>query len=282
MMAQVIISKKKSSRIPSYMGGRLSFSSMMSDALRKQLYMYADGEEVDEEVMLLKPLFDVQEERSLLPRSDEFLVEYFEDKEGFHLLMYPFEGRYIHEGMAALIAQRISLTMPISFSLAMNDYGFELLSEKSIDVDALINNDLFSSDDLATDIHSTINGVELARRQFRDIARISGLIFQGFPGKKKKDRHLQSSSQLIFIVFKDYEPDNLLYQQTYDEVMTFQLEEARLREVLEKIRSQHIIISRPQKATPFAFPIMVDRLRESMSSEKLSDRIANMKLELEK
>jgi ATP-dependent Lhr-like helicase len=264
------------------MGGRLSFSSMMAEALRNQLYDYVDGKPVEDEMMVLKPLFDMQENRSIMPKRDELLVEYFEDQEGFHLLVFPFEGRYIHEGIAALVAHRLSLYSPISFSLAYNDYGFELLSEKEIDVDSMINKDLFSSQDLASDINSTINGVELARRQFRDIARISGLIFQGFPGKRKKDRHLQSSSQLIFNVFKDYEPESLLYQQTFDEVMTFQLEEARLRSVLEKIRNQHIIISRPKKATPFAFPIMVDRLREKLTSEKLIDRIANMKLELEK
>lgn len=282
MNAQVKISKKKSSRIPSYMGGRISLSSMMSTALREKLYEYVAGNTKDEEVLALKPLFDMQEVRSLIPKEDEFLIEYFESDEGFHLVMYPFEGRYVHEGMAALIAERISRKLPISFSLGMNDYGFELLSDKKIDVEEMINESLFDTKDLSIDIQSTINGVEMARRQFRDVARISGLIFQGFPGKRKKNRHLQSSSQLIFNVFKDYEPDSLLYQQTYDEVMTFQLEEARMRVALDKIRSQHLIISRPKKATPFSFPIIVDRLREKLSSEKLTDRIAKMTLELEK
>jgi ATP-dependent Lhr-like helicase len=282
MIAQVKKSTKKTSRIPSYMGGRISLSSMMSKALREKLYEYTTGKAYDVEVLALKPLFDLQENRSLIPKADEFLVEYFESDEGFHLLMYPFEGRYVHEGIAALIAERISRQVSISFSLGMNDYGFELLSDKKIDVEEVINDGLFDTRNLGIDIQSTINGVEMARRQFRDIARISGLIFQGFPGKKKKNRHLQSSSQLIFNVFKDYEPDSLLYQQTYDEVMTFQLEEARMRGVLDKIRSQHIIISRPEKATPFSFPIIVDRLREKLSSEKLTDRIARMTLELEK
>ena len=282
MIAQVKISKKKSSRIPSYMGGRISLSSMMSKALREKLYEYIAGNAKDVEVLALKPLFDLQEERSLIPKEDEFLIEYFESDEGFHLLMFPFEGRYVHEGMAALIAERISRKLPISFSLGMNDYGFELLSDKKIDVEEFINESLFDTKDLSVDIQSTINGVEMARRQFRDVARISGLIFQGFPGNRKKNRHLQSSSQLIFNVFKDYEPDSLLYLQTYDEVMTFQLEEARMRVALDKIRTQHLIISRPEKATPFSFPIIVDRLRERLSSEKLSDRISKMTLELEK
>lgn len=282
MTAQVKKSKKKSGRIPSYMGGRLNMSSQMSDVMKEQFYKYLEGKPVDEEVSILEPLFDMQQSRSIIPRRDEFLVEYFESREGYHLLMYPFEGRYVHEGMGALIAKRISMLLPISFSIAMNDYGFELLSDKAIDVDEVIVPELFKTEELAADITASINAVEMARRQFRDIATISGLIFQGYPGAGKKDRHLQSSAKMIFEVFKDYEPENLLYQQTYDEVMTFQLEEARLREVLDRIRAQHIIVSRPEKATPFAFPIMVDRLREKMSSETLNDRIAKMRLELEK
>jgi len=281
MVAQVKLSSKKTTRVPSYMGGRMSLSSMMSKALRKMIYDYVEGKPVDKEVTALKPLFDLQMERSIMPKSDEFLIEYFTSNEGFHLVMYPFEGRYVHEGMAALFAHRIARKIPISFSIAMNDYGFELLSDKEIDVDELINEDLFSTDELESDVNSTINGVEMARRQFRNIAMISGLVFQGFPGNKKKDRHLQSSSQLIFDVFKDYEPDNLLFQQTFEEVLTFQLEETRLRKALHKIQSQHIIISRPSKATPFSFPIIVDRLRERLSSEKIADRIAKMKLQLE-
>lgn len=282
MTAQVKKSKKKTGRIPSYMGGRLQLSSQMSNVMREQLYGYLAGNQVDEEIAMLEPLFDMQQSRSIMPKRDEFLVEYFESKEGFHLLMYPFEGRYVHEGMGALLAKRISTMLPISFSIAMNDYGFELLSDREIDVEEIIQAELFSTKNLTSDITASINAVEMARRQFRDIATISGLIFQGYPGAGKKDRHLQSSAKMIFEVFREYEPENLLYQQTYDEVMTFQLEEARLRRVLDSIRSQHIIISRPEKATPFAFPIMVDRLREKMTSEKLSDRIAKMKLELEK
>lgn len=194
--------------------------------------------------------------------------------------MYPFEGRSVHEGMAALIAKRLSMKLPISFSIAMNDLGFELLSDQQIDVDQLINKDLFSTKGLSSDIQSSINNVEMARRKFRDIARISGMIFTGFPGKQKKERHLQASSQLIFEVFREYEQDNLLYLQTYDEVMTFQLEETRMRRSLKKITDSHIIISRPEKATPFSFPIIVDRLREKLTSEKLEDRIRKMTAEL--
>jgi len=158
----------------------------------------------------------------------------------------------------------------------MNDHGFELLSDKRLDLDSIITKELFSPENISTDIQASINAAELARRQFRDIARISGLIFQGFPGKAKRNRHLQASSSLLFEVFRDYEPDNLLYLQTFEEVMTFQLEEARMKAALNRIRDQKFVFKYPDKPTPLAFPIMVDRLREKMTSEKLEDRIAKM------
>ncbi len=280
MVAQVKLSKATSGKIPSYMGGRMPWSPQLSRVLQEKIYRYTEGIIEDIEISALKPIFDKQESRSLIPKRDEFLVEYFQSKEGYHLLMYPFEGRNVHEGMSALIAKRISMMMPISFSIAMNDFGFELLSDQAIDVDSVITKALFSTEHLASDIQSSINNVEMARRKFRDIAKISGLIFTGYPGKQKKERHLQASSQLIFDVFREYEPDNLLYLQTYEEVMTFQLEENRMRQCLKKIMASHIIISKPTKATPFSFPIIVDRLREKLTSEKLEDRIRKMTADL--
>ncbi|MBT8230326.1 MAG: DNA ligase-associated DEXH box helicase, partial [Bacteroidia bacterium] len=269
-------SKKVTRRIPSYLGGRVPLSSEMSEVLREKLYEYETVKKPDLELSRLTPILEMQKRRSILPSKDEFLIEYFQSNEGFHLLMFPFEGRYVHEGMGALIAQRISRLFPISFSIAMNDYGFELLSDKKIDVKEIVNYDLFNPAKLGIDIQASINATELARRRFRDIARISGLIFQGFPGKMKKDRHLQASSQLLFDVFRDYDKDNLLYLQTYEEVMTFQLEEARMKKALNRIRNQKLKVVFPAKPSPLAFPIIVDRLREKMSSEKLSDRIKKM------
>jgi ATP-dependent Lhr-like helicase len=181
-----------------------------------------------------------------------------------------------------LIAQRISKKIPISLSIATNDYGFELLSPRKIDIEKFIDYDLFSTEQLFEDIEQSINAVELGRRKFRDIAKISGLIFQGYPGKMKKERHIQSSSGLLFNVFQDFEPDNLLILQTYEEVRTFQLEESRLRAALEKIGNQKLVISRPDGFTPFAFPIIVDTLRrEKVSSESLEDQVLQLLAERE-
>ena len=257
----------------------MPLSSQLSEMIRNKIDEVVNGKATDVELEFLAPLFKLQQTRSHLPARTEFLIEYFETQEGYHVLMYPFEGRFVHEGMAALVAHRIAQIQPITFSIAMNDYGFELLSDQPIPIEEAIETDVLGSDNLLHDIQASINSTEMARRKFRDIAAISGLIFKGYPGKPVKDRHLQSSSQLFFNVFHDYEAHNLLLRQAYEEVMDFQLEEARLRRALERISHQKIILSRPDKPTPFAFPIMVDHMREKLTSEKLEDRIKRMALQ---
>ena len=280
MTVTVKRSTAKTGKIPSWMGGRMSLSVQMSHELRFKVHQLATRELADPELQKIWPLAELQAERSHVPRRDELLVEYFVDREGFHLLFYPFEGRMVHEAMAALFGYRIARHLPITFSIALNDYGFELLSETEIPVDEIFNNGLFEMAGLSEDLNAGFNATEMAKRMFRNIASVAGLIFKGFPGQNKRDKHLQSSSQLFFDVFSEYEPDNLLLQQAYEEVSTFGLQEDRLRRALDRINQQTLVLQRPQRATPFAFPILVDRLRERMSSEQLKDRVERMKLAL--
>jgi len=210
------------------------------------------------------------------------LIETFKTREGYHAIFYPFEGRFVHEALGSLLAYRISLLSPISFSIAFNDYGFELLSDQQIDMQQVLDNDLFTTRFLHSDLRKSLNSTEMARRKFRDIAVISGLVFTGYPDKMLKSKHLQSSSQLFFNVFRDYEPDNLLFQQAFTETFAHQLEEGRLQQAMERIATQNIIWKDCKKPTPFSFPIITDRLREKLSSEKLADRIKKMRVQLEK
>ncbi len=282
MEAHVRKSKRKSGRVPSWQGGRMPLSSQMSEMIRIKINEAAEGIDTDEEMIFLRPLMQLQAERSHLPRSNEFLIEYFETTEGHHVLMYPFEGRLVHEGLASLVAYRIAQIKPITFSIAMNDYGFELLSDQEIPIYEALETDVLGVDNLLKDIQASINSIEMARRKFRDIAAIAGLVFKGFPGQRIRDKHIQSSSQLFFNVFNDYDSTNLLLHQAYEEVMDFQLEEARMRKALERIAHQKIIIKEPSKPTPFSFPIIVDRLsRDKLTSESLGDRVKKMVLKWE-
>jgi ATP-dependent Lhr-like helicase len=278
MTAYVKKSNAKKGMIPSWAGGRMPLSSQLSAVFRDKLDEVAHGIEKDEEVIALKPLFKLQQELSHLPQSHEFLIESFHSRDGHHLLFYPFEGRLVHEGMASLLAYRISKINSASYSIAMNDYGFELLTDEDIPIEeALETDDLFSIDNLLADIQHSLNANEMARRRFRDIAHIGGLVFTGYPGQTVKNKHLQASTSLLFEVFTEYEPDNLLVRQAYNEALAFQLEEFRLRAALQRISQQTVILKQINRPTPFAFPIMVDSLnREKLTTETLEERVAKM------
>jgi ATP-dependent helicase Lhr and Lhr-like helicase len=275
---QVLVRKadvKKVAKVVSWMGGRMALSAQMSELLRQELYR-ANTNDLSPELKALKPLFIRQRKESIVPDANQFLIETFKTREGFHAIFYPFEGRFVHEALASLLAYRISLLVPISFSLAYNDYGFELLSDQEINMQEVLDNNLFSTEYVHYDLQKSLNATEMARRKFRDIAVISGLVFTGFPGKMVKTKHLQSGSQLLFEVFRDYEPDNLLFQQAYRETFEHQLEEGRLIMALERIQHQEIVWKPCNKPTPFSFPVITDRLREKLSSETLAERIRKM------
>ncbi len=281
MQVHVRNSNKKSTKVPAWMGGRMSFSAQMSDLLRNELYSASLPENKQSiEIRSLKTIFNKQREESIVPKPDEFLIQTFKTNDGHHHIFYPFEGRAVHEAMGSLLSYRISLLSPITFSLAFNDYGFELLSDQQLHIQEILDNDLFTTAYMFDDLQKSLNSTEMAKRKFRDIAVISGLVFTGYPEKGIKMKHLQSSSQLFFDVFKDYEADNLLYQQAFTETFEHQLEEGRLRMALERINQQNIIWKQCSQPTPFSFPLITDRLREKLSSEKLADRIQRMTAKL--
>ncbi len=282
MSALVRKSKKKRGRFPSWQGGRLDLSSKLSALLRLKLSEAASGDPKDLELQSIVPLIEKQQEVSLVPSEEEFLIESIHTREGHHLFFYPFEGRNVHEGIAYLVAHRLSEIQRFSFSIAMNDYGFELLSDQEIPIEEALGMDLFSTDDLFYDIQASVNTNEMSRRRFRDIASIAGLVFQGYPGKYVSSKHLQSSSSLFYDVYREYEPNSLLLKEAFEEVMEFQLQETRLRNAMDRINNQKIILKHPENPTPFSFPILVERIRDRYTSEELKDRIKRMTLKLQK
>jgi len=278
LVAQVRKSREQKGKIPSWQGGRMPLSSYMAKVLRAQLTDAGSNLEM----AAVQPILERQRETSIVPTEDELLIERFESREGHHVVIYPFEGRLVHEAMGSLLAFRMSLLKPITFSIAMNDYGFELLSDQPIPIEEALDNDLFSPQDLLSDLQRSLNATEMAKRKFRDIASIAGLVFKGLPGRQLKERHMRANSGLFFDVFREHEPDHLLLRQAYDEAFDVQLELPRMREALERIQRQRIVLKNPGRFTPLAFPILVDRLREKLTSEQLEDQIRKMTERLEK
>lgn len=281
-MTVFVRASKGKAQAPSYLGGRLPLSSNLGQFLREKLSIALNPKASEKELKFLHPLLINQEERSHIPKEDEFLVEMIKTREGYHLFMYPFEGRLVHEVMAALIAFRISKLAPISFSMAMNDYGFELFSDKEIPLNEENLDTILTRENLMTDVISSINAAEMARRKFRDIAVISGMMVQNFPGQQRSNKSLQSSAGLIFKVLEDHDPNHFLVRQAYTEVFNMQLQEQRLVEAFKRIEKSKIVLKFANAFTPLSFPIKVDSLRQTLTSEDLDARIQKLILQARK
>lgn len=276
-------SSKKSGLTPQWGGGRLPLSNMLADKIRDKLDRAVKGDYADIEMQTIKPILDLQNDWSMVPPKDQLLIEKTKTRYGYHLFFYAFEGMFVHEVLGGVVALRISRLQPISFSISMNDYGFELLSDQEIPIEEALEYDLFNEENLMHDIQESINMTEMAKRKFRDVATIAGLIFQGYPGKGIRARHLQASSGILYKVFEEYDQENLLLRQSMEEVLTMQLEHSRLFEAIRRINQQRIVLKQTPKPTPFAFPILVDMFRrQNLTSEQLADRIRKMQMQLEK
>ncbi|MBC7575596.1 MAG: ligase-associated DNA damage response DEXH box helicase [Herminiimonas sp.] len=292
--------------VPRWQGGKMPMSSELAHAVLARLEDAVAGRFSGPEMQAVKPLLEVQQRWSGLPTSTRLVLETTISREGQHLFVYPFAGRAVHMGLASLLAYRMARRAPATFSIAINDYGFELLSATPVDWRSALavqtsdsngndngndndngigksdNDDLLASSNLLEDVLASLNAAELSQRRFREIARIAGLIFQGYPGQPKSARQLQASSSLFFQVFRQHDAANLLLTQAQREVLEQELELGRLRATLVELQGRSREFHETRQATPFAFPLMVERFREKLTSEKLSDRVARMVRELEK
>lgn len=260
----------------------MPLSHEMAAAVLARLQQAADGRFDGPEMEMAEPMLDIQRRWSALPTAQVLLIEALRSREGHHLFVYPLAGRHVHVGLSSLLAWRLAQRAPVTFSIAANDYGFELLAADEVDWAPLVDRTLLSPEGLFDDVLASLNTGELAQRRFREIARIAGLVFQGFPGAAKSARQLQASSSLFWQVFRRHDADNLLLTQAEREVLEHELDLERLRAALIELAGRRIEFVHIARPTPFAFPLLVQRLREKMSTEKLSDRVARMVRELER
>jgi ATP-dependent Lhr-like helicase len=276
LVAWVRRAKSAARAIPRWQGARMPLSTELAAAVRRTLDAARRGEYATPELAAVRPVLALQAERSAIPAPDELLVERCETRDGHHLFVYPFEGRLVHEGLAALSAYRLAQFAPLSFTFACNDYGFELLAPDRAPVEEALAAGLLSTRHLLHDITQSLNAAELARRQFREIARVAGLVFAGYPGQAKAMKHVQASSGLLYDVFTRHDPDNLLVRQAQREVLERQLEASRLGRVLARLATATVRLLDVERPTPLAFPLLVDRTRERISTEQLADRVRRM------
>jgi ATP-dependent Lhr-like helicase len=282
MTAYVRRAPRARAAVPRWMGGRMPLSSELADAVRELITQAGAGDFSEPEMEALRPLFELQARWSAIPGEDELLMEVSRTREGHHLFVFPFAGRLVHSGLAALLAWRAAREKPRTFSIAVNDYGLELLTAEPVDWEREIAAGLFDATDLSAHIAQCINAAEMGRRRFREIARVAGLVFQGYPGAHKSLRQLQASSGLLYDVFARYDPENRLLAQARSEALQQEFELSRLQSTLARMQRDKLLFRRPAHITPFAFPLLVERIREKLSTEKLADRVARMVRELER
>ncbi len=276
LAAYVRLGSKKKGVVPAWAGGRMPLSSELADASLAVLTGAAAGEFGEPEMQAAEPMLRAQMRLSRLPRQGELLLERFSSREGHHVFLYPFAGRNVHIGLAQLLAYRLAKAEPNTFSLSVNDYGLEILAAKPLPDAALQPAALFSTQGLLADVLASLNSGELAQRRFREIARVAGLVFGGYPGAPKSMRQLQASSSLFFEVFRKYDAGNRLLGQAENEVLSQELELARLQATLARLAVLPLAPVTLKAPSPFALPLMVERLREQLSTEKLKDRLDRM------
>lgn len=290
MTAQVKATSKKSTTVPAWAGGQMALSDLLSQHLRAEVDRCARalaGEtNLDSpELQALEPLLQRQAQLSRLPRQGEFLVEVCRSREGSHLYAYPFEGRFVHEGLGFLWAWRLARQQPSTITVSVNDYGFELLAPKGYPFEELFNlhgDALLDGTNLETDLMQAINLSELCRRRFRAIAQISGLVLNGYPGQAKSGGQLQISAALLFDVFNRHEPENRLVAQARSEVLSDQLDLPRITGALQRLRHCSLQLEVTPRPGPLAFPLLAERLNNRMSNESLLERLQRLRQDAER
>jgi len=282
MTALVRAARGKRGTVPRWMGGKLPMSSSLANAVRMRLDQAADGIYVDDEMRHVSPILDLQRRWSAIPRVGELLIEQTTTREGMHRYIYPYQGRLVHEGLAAVFILRLARLGVAPATATFNDYGIELLSPSQVSLAEPEFRKLLSVERLAEDVVECMNSSELARRHFREIARIAGLLVQTRPGAPRSNRQLQASSELFFDVFRDFDPENLLMEQARREVLERQLEFTRLKAGLEQIAMQKLLIKECQRLSPLSFPLWAERIAsQTLRLESSADRIERIARQLE-
>ncbi len=276
MAAYVRKASKPKGTVPTWNGSKMPLSSELADSVLALLDRAAQGVFDGPEMQAARPMLAAQARLSRLPERGQLLVERFHSREGHHLFIYPFAGRNVHIGLAQLLAFRLAKAEANTFSLSINDYGLEILAAKPPDLSAVTQGALFGSQGLMDDVLASLNSGELAQRRFREIARVAGLVFSGYPGAPKSMRQLQASSALFYEVFRKYDAGNKLLGQAESEVLSQELELARLSATLARMAGLQLQLVELKAPSPFCLPLIVERFREQLSTEKLKDRLERL------
>jgi ATP-dependent helicase Lhr and Lhr-like helicase len=282
MAAYVRKATRNKGTVPTWQGSKMALSAELGDAVLEMMQRAAQGDFFEPELEAARPMLQTQARLSHIPTPATVLVETYRSREGYHLYTYPFAGRHVHLGLASLLAWRLARDRPNTFSMSVNDYGFELLAAMEFDLAPVTDKQVFRTANLLHDVLASLNSTELAQRRFREIARIAGLVSSGYPGQPKSTRQLQASSGLFFEVFRKYDKGNLLLGQAEREVLSQELEISRLRATLTRLLRKSLDFVELRHPSPMSLPLMVERFRDQLTTEQLSSRLDRILADMER
>ncbi len=279
MTAYVRIAKVRDGRVPKWAGGRMP----MSSELGRQMLMTLQQDVRSPEMRYARALLDMQAAISQVPTPQRSVAEFVHTRDGWHLFLYPFAGRAVNEGLAALLALRWGRLQPNTFGYAANDYGLVVSAQAQSTMDAGTLAQLLEPANVLEDLLEGINLAEVSRRQFREVARVAGLLPPSLPGRAPRSlRQLQASSGLLFDVLRQHDPGHILLEQAQREVMEQQLDAQAITRALAQLRATGPDLHAPASLTPFSFPLWAESKRGQLSTENWKTRIARTAQQLEK
>jgi len=256
--AYVSRSQGKDPKIPSYMGGKFPLSTFLAEGVRKLLAHPGEWHHLPDQV---SDWLRLQRDFSVLPSPESLLVETFPRGAQNYLVCYPFEGRLAHQTLGMLLTRRLERARARPLGFVASDYSLAIwgLGDYSalIRTGRLSLDDLFDEDMLGDDLEAWLDESQLMRRTFRNCAIIAGLIERRHPGKEKTGRQITVSSDIIYDVLYQHEPDHILIQATRRDAARGLLDIARLGQMLARIR-RHIVHKPLDRISPLAVPVLLD------------------------
>ena len=254
-------------KIPAYEGGKFPLSTYLAERVRRLIAESRDWRRLPDQVSAWLRL---QAEFSLVPGPEEILVETFPRGSRHYLVCYPFEGRLAHQSLGMLLTRRLERARAAPLGFVANEYALAIWGLS--DLGAMVRDGrldlarLFDEDMLGDDLDAWLAESSLMKRSFRVCAIISGLIERRHPGQEKTGRQTTVSSDLIYDVLREHEPEHILLKAAFADAATGLIDVYRLGDFLRRIkgRIRHIGLNR---VSPLAVPVMLEIGRESVPGE---------------
>lgn len=250
-------------KVPAYQGGRLPLSSHLAERVRAMLAEPKHWRNLPDQVA---EWLNIQRFRSVLPGRDNLLVETFPRGGKEYLVAYCFEGRNAHQTLGMLITKRMERAGCGPLGFVATDYVLSVWSVHPIgDITSLFNEDM-----LGDDLETWMDESSMLRRTFRNVAVIAGLIERNYPGQQKNGRQITVSSDLIYDVLRQHEPDHILLRATRADAAHGLTDIRRLGDMLRRVKGC-ITHRRLDRVSPLAVPVLLEIGKESVYGSAFDD-----------